>query len=402
MSKAIKGRFFRHRKLESRFVLAGLKNVSKVELSISAIIPVFNGKKSLKQAVSSIVAQTLQPIELILIDDGSTDDSLSVIDLDSLPFPVVVFRQENGGQSRARNQGAAFAKGKYLAFLDQDDLWYPDHLQKLSAAILAQSSTGWAYSNVDEIDGNGELVTLELLNDFPSTHPKKSLKDLLSNDMLILPSAALILKQAFDDIGGFDERLSGYEDDDLFLRIFRKGYRNVYVKESLSQFRIHPESSTFSTRMSDSRRIYSNKLITQFPDDPRLLRYWVRDVIAPRFLRDSLNEFILGIETRDGVRIKRAMQDLSDHRKLTGREKRWKGKFAMQIWLFLARVSALSQFLSRGSRPKADTLVLEGPIEPTFVQSAINLANDVPKTNQVALDSSADKPLADRLAAISG
>lgn len=107
---------------------------------------------------------------------------------------------------------------------------------------------------------------------------------------------ALIAKYADDpavDAGGIvhvDERLSGYEDDDLFLRMFRAGWRNAYVDEPLMRYRRHTANSVFSERMWRSREIYASKRVEAFPDDPDLARFFVRDIIAPRFFRTEVDD----------------------------------------------------------------------------------------------------------------
>jgi GT2 family glycosyltransferase len=110
----------------------------------------------------------------------------------------------------------------------------------------------------------------------------------LREDMFILPSASLISRAAFEAIGGFDPRLSGYEDDDLFLRMFQAGYDGLYVDECLSQWRIHGSSSSYSARMRRSRRIYAGKLMAAFPDNPRDNLHYVSEVIVPRFVRSAV------------------------------------------------------------------------------------------------------------------
>ena len=104
-------------------------------------------------------------------------------------------------------------------------------------------------------------------------------------------------------VGGFDERLSGYEDDDLFLRLFRAGFGNVYLPRSLSKWRIYSTSSSYSSRMAVSRATYARKLIERFPNDVENSRYYVRDLIAPRFFR------AMATELRKVI-----LRDLSDQR----------------------------------------------------------------------------------------
>lgn len=257
-------------------------------MKISAIIPVYNGKKYLTAAIKSVIDQSLPPYELIIIDDGSTDDSIQTIENLQATFPIRIHQQKNAGQSSARNHGARLAEGDYLAFLDQDDIWYPDHLEKLARPFLQDKRLGWSYSNLDEIDERGRLVQIGRLDLTKAEHPKKSIADMLSKDMFILPSASLVRKQAFEEVGGFDEQLCGYEDDDLFLRLFANGWKNVYLPESLSQWRIYSGSTSYSERMDKSRLIYAKKLLAHYPDLPFLNQYWSRDFIMPRFLKITL------------------------------------------------------------------------------------------------------------------
>lgn len=264
----------------------------KPELKISVIIPVYNGLKYIKSAINSVTNQSLSPHELIIIDDGSTDDSIKSIEGMHAPFPIKIYRQKNAGQSSARNYGAKISNGDYLAFLDQDDNWYPDHLEKLAQPFLQIWRLGWSYSNLDEIDENGRLIQIGRLDSTNVEHPKKSIVAMLGKDMFILPSASLIRKQAFHEIGGFDEQLCGYEDDDLFMRLFVSGWRNCYIPESLSQWRIYSGSTSYTDKMDRSRMIYARKLLKQYPDTPALNKYWSRDYIIPRFLKTTMYAYL--------------------------------------------------------------------------------------------------------------
>lgn len=258
---------------------------------ISIIIPLYNGEKYIRQTVESVISQTLKPFELIVVNDGSTDNSPKIIEAMVANFPIKLIHQENAGQSAARNHGARLAEGDMLAFLDQDDIWYPNHLERLVAPFRENSRLGWTYSDVDEIDREGRLMTLGLLSTLPTKHPKRSLIDLLGEDMFILPSASVILKSAFDKVNGFDEQLSGSEDDDLFLRLFQAGYAHEFCPEALSQWRVRYDSASYTEQSAASNDRYARKLLETFRDEPLLARYYRRDCIAPRFYNLALEQY---------------------------------------------------------------------------------------------------------------
>jgi GT2 family glycosyltransferase len=151
------------------------------------------------------------------------------------------------------------------------------------------------------------------LNGIPSPHPKRSLLECLQHDMFILPGASMFTKRAFEEAGRFDERLAGYEDDDLFVRMFSKGAVFLYLRHrAVTKWRIYTGSTSFSPRMSISRMIYFQKLLASYPDEPRLNLYWARDAIGPRFFQLVANEFIDGSRLRDLPRMTRAWSDVNE------------------------------------------------------------------------------------------
>src|SRR6185312_13252601 len=232
----------------------------------------------------SVERQTLMPRELIIVDDGSTDGSGAIVEALDSDIPIRLLKKDNGGQSSARNHGIRNSTGELVALLDQDDIWYPRHLERLAGPFLENRypPLGWTYSNLD-FTANGRIISVGYVTTVGVEHPKRSLVRCLGEDMHILPSASLISREAFDRVGGFDERLSGYEDDDLFLRLFCLGYGNVFVDEPLSQWRQHATNAGRSPRMAKSRMVYMRKLIDGFPDDQIVHHNYVRDIIAPRF-----------------------------------------------------------------------------------------------------------------------
>jgi len=281
--------------------------------AISAIIPLYNGARFIEPALRSVLAQSTPPQEIIVVDDGSTDDSPAVIQALAEQYPITLLSKHNGGQSSARNLGVAHSTGDLIAFLDQDDLWYPHHLEQLVQPFLQPAigaELGWVYSDLDEIDIDGLMVCNCYLRTLPTEHPKSHLFSCLREDMFILPSASLVSREAFDAVGGFDEQLSGYEDDDLFLRLFRAGYANVFLPQALSQWRIFPESSSYSYRMRRSRAAYARKLLATYHDDPARKRYLQRDLILPRFYGHAMVEYRNALLSRDANRIEETREEL--------------------------------------------------------------------------------------------
>ncbi|HXT82314.1 MAG TPA: glycosyltransferase family A protein [Acetobacteraceae bacterium] len=283
------------------------------EFRISAVIPLYNGARFIQDALTSVFMQTVLPDEVIVVDDGSTDDGPAIVEQFAQSRPVTLIRQENGGQSAARNAGIAHSTGSLIALLDQDDMWYPRHLAELLKEFRKPRilELGWVYSNLDEVDLDGQMVVRNCLrNAIHVQHPKRDLFGCLQSDMFILPSSSLIARKAFDAVGGFDERLSGFEDDDLFLRMFRAGYDNVYLEEALTKWRIFAGSASFTARMAKSRVLYLRKLLEQYPDDVGKSRYFTRDCLIPRFFPTLVQEYTAAVQRRDAVAMQSALADL--------------------------------------------------------------------------------------------
>jgi glycosyltransferase involved in cell wall biosynthesis/SAM-dependent methyltransferase len=263
--------------------------------SIAAVIPLYNGARYIEEALTSVLQQTVPPAEIIVVNDGSTDNGAGQVIVERLArnHTIRLLHKPNGGQSSARNLGVQESSSELIALLDQDDVWYDTHLEELVKPFQRRPARpiGWVYSNLDEINEQGALMNRSYVSTLSTKHPKRHIHDCIGNDMFVLPSAALISRRAFEAVGGFDEQLCGYEDDDLFLRIFRAGYDNIYLDMPLSKWRIYPGSASYSPRMTRSRGIYTRKLLEMFPDDPKRFHYYARDLIIPRFGEHAIREY---------------------------------------------------------------------------------------------------------------
>lgn len=250
---------------------------------VSCIIPFYNGSQFIDRALKSVARQTVSADEVIVVNDGSKPAEKAYLDSISKKYGVKVIHKENGGQGSARNAGVLASSSEYICFLDQDDFYLPKHNEILLKGIPQdEPDFGWVYGDLREADGDGLTVRTSMVKEH-STHPKQSLVDLIRNDLFVLPSASLINRAAYLSVGGFDEQFTGYEDDDLFLRLFRHGWSNIFIDKPVTVWCIHGASTSYSVKMSRSRFRYLQKLMRNFPDDEVRARYYFRDLMVPRF-----------------------------------------------------------------------------------------------------------------------
>jgi GT2 family glycosyltransferase len=155
------------------------------------------------------------------------------------------------------------------------------------------------------------MMTRSVLDTVPNTqHPKRDVLHCLGRDMFVLPGASIISRSAFDSVAGFDEQFVGYEDDDLFLRLFVAGFDNVYINEPLTKWRMHSTSTSFSEKMARSRALYFEKLRRNFPDESNMARFYIRDHVAPRFTKTAMVELISAITRMDRAAAKRSAEQI--------------------------------------------------------------------------------------------
>jgi len=179
---------------------------------VSVIIPTYNRGRALKEAIDSVLAQNFSDFELIVVDDGSTDNTQDI--LSSYKEDIIVLKQNNKGVSSARNRGITSASGRFIAFLDSDDLWLP---QKLSIQV------DFFNANPDALICQTEEIWLRNgIRVNPKKRHKKLSGDIFEPSLylcLVSPSAVMIKRSLFENTGMFDETLPACEDYDMWLRV---------------------------------------------------------------------------------------------------------------------------------------------------------------------------------------
>lgn len=186
---------------------------------VSVIIPAYNAAPLIGEAVESALRQTLPPAEILVIDDGSTDDTASVVE--RFGPRVTLLRKSNGGPASARNLGAAHARGEWLAMLDADDSWMAEKLER--------------QLRLDTSERIGVIHCLANTS-YPDVPPELTFEDLWDGRNWIVNSTALVRRAVFDAVGGFNEDRTLVEDYHLWLRIAHEGWRIVMCSEILCTY----------------------------------------------------------------------------------------------------------------------------------------------------------------------
>lgn len=237
---------------------------------ISIVITSYNYGRFLGEAIESALAQTLSPVEIVVVNDGSTDDTSDV----AKRYPVRLIEQANSGVSAARNRGAREAKGDYLVFLDADDVLEPEYLSRCWDALrTAPARVAYAYTQSRMF---GEVTGID-----PSAPFSK--RRVLDGNLVNV--SALLRRRVFEETGGFDESLRvGLEDADLWVRMLAAGHSGVLVPEPLLRYRRHGRtrnslSESQVEQLSWKRRVsYPRLYWTDLLRSPnKAIRAWFRE-----------------------------------------------------------------------------------------------------------------------------
>jgi glycosyltransferase involved in cell wall biosynthesis len=207
--------------------------------TVSVILPTFNRTRYLKLAIESVFAQTYTDWEMIIADDGSTEETKAYLQSIGAPQVRPIWLRHCGNPSRVRNAAIDAASGRYLAFLDSDDIWAPSKLEKQVGALRDRATCRWSYTNCDRIDENGRPLANEPLR---TTVPQEGwiFEPLLRLEVAISMPTVVADRDLVGEIGGFDEQQPFAEWHDLCLRLATKS-QVVALNESLCSVRAHTE-----------------------------------------------------------------------------------------------------------------------------------------------------------------
>ncbi len=201
-------------------------------MTVSVVVPVYNRGAAVALTLDSVLAQTLAPMEVIAVDDGSTDGSADFIAA-RYGGAVRVIRQLNGGVARARNRGWREARGEWIAFLDHDDAFRPHKLATLRPFLAGEASV--LVSRWREVEG-GEVVRIS-----PVVQGNRAFGWLFGWDNpLVSASVPLVRRAVLESVGGFDARCVPADDWDLWLRLAARGEKFAWSDEVLTDYILHP------------------------------------------------------------------------------------------------------------------------------------------------------------------
>ena len=240
--------------------------------AVSVVIATFNRGEYLPATIDSVLNQSFKDFELIVVDDGSTDNTQAV--LERYGSRLKCFYQSNGGASSARNLGARHARASWVAFQDSDDLSLPNHLASLFGYVSKFPASGMVFANGNYSSGaaqsRGKQTIIPPAKSRQLAHRGVRLVDLFEKSILRL-QAALISKQAYDRLGGHDESLRICMDLDLGLRMLMT-FPVAYLDEELFSYRIHAGNigRNEELRLTENIRVIE-KLIREYPEARELI-----------------------------------------------------------------------------------------------------------------------------------
>lgn len=256
----------------------------------SVVIPLYNKAPYVKECLDSVLNQTESNFEVLVIDDGSTDNGPDVIKQTFSDTRISLISKGNGGVSSARNRGIELSLGEYIAFLDADDLWGPTHLHDIRAAIKSNSndpnvqffSTGYK-----RVAPNGSVDGGTLQGDNVRVLSNKEFFS-RSNKSLPFTSAVCVKKSALVEVGGFDTRFKIAEDINLWFRLARR-FRFCFIEKHSVTYRLDTMNNSYSQNRSREYYKYNGDRVALWSEHVNVNDLWTCLV---RYLKVTVKYFV--------------------------------------------------------------------------------------------------------------
>lgn len=239
-------------------------------MSISVVIPAYNASRFIAETLQSVLRQTVSADEILVIDDGSSDDTAAIAE--SFGTPVRVFRRANARQAASRNFGVQEATSEWIAFIDADDLWERNKLARQIEELARNPLADLCYTARVEFVEQGGTVKLGSIASVP---PPEDIRQALFRNTTFMPSSVIVRRAAFLAAGGFDTQFKIVEDWDLWLRMFHTGTVFAACQEPLLLYRIHPNSVSHNAipALAECKLIYRLHVLPHIPKATRWLSH---------------------------------------------------------------------------------------------------------------------------------
>lgn len=274
---------------------------------ISIIMPVYNSEKYLKQTIESILNQTYNNFEFIIIDDGSSDNSFKIIqEYKLLDNRVkVIRRRENKGLIYSLNEGLELAKGKYIARIDSDDIALSERFEKQICFLEKRKDIDILATHILAIGNENLEKKMQIEKRYNLLIDENNMENVIFDDIPICHPSVIMKKSVLEDLGGYSYKYPCAEDYDLWIRALKKGFQLRTINEKLTKYRLHNKSKSFKDNAYNQTLVeYVNirlDYLDKYIDNKKIRCYiWgasnggkmVKKILFERFSNININGFI--------------------------------------------------------------------------------------------------------------
>lgn len=252
---------------------------------VSVVIPAYNAVRFVNATIDSVLSQTLQDFEILAVDDGSTDNTKEI--LETYGDKIRYLPKKNGGVSSARNFGIENAKGKYIAFLDADDVWMPEKLEKQVSLMETNEELGLCYAATQKVDEE-----LNYLSSIPANAYEDYTESLLLNLNIVAGScsSAMVRREILAQTDGFDSRFTTYADWEFWLRLSLLT-KFAPINEELVKYRIVKGSMSSKPEVSKKDALGVLEKFFNLPNLPEKYKF-LKDQVFSNQLMIVSGEFL--------------------------------------------------------------------------------------------------------------